>query len=121
MSETAERFLSEVVEFSPSLAEVYRETIKYWAPDLPPITVAYAEIGRKFADIFEELDPNTRASIFALVEAGMQSDDEAIGTAVATGLIEALVGRAWRTGRWEHVREELGPLSKSHADAWLGD
>jgi len=100
---------------------VHRETIEYWAPELPPITIAYAEIGTKLVDIFDALDPNTRRSIFALVETGMQSDDEAVGTAVATGLIEALVGHASRLGRWEHVGEELGPLSKSHADVWLGD
>ncbi|QOZ30630.1 hypothetical protein [Bradyrhizobium sp. CCBAU 53421] len=119
MNEKAEKLLSEIVGLSLPLADVHRGTIDDWAPERPPATIAYGAVGTKLVDIFDELDPNTRRSIFALVEDGMQSDDEATGTAVATGLIEALAGRASRTGRWERVRAELGSLSRSHAEAWL--
>ena len=119
MSESTQRFLTEITTLSRGLAEAHQETIEYWAPDLPPVTVAYAEIGHKLVDEFEEIDTRTRTAVFHLIEEGMEREDEELGTAVATGLIEGMAGRAARRGNWDNVRAELGPLSRSHADAWL--
>jgi hypothetical protein len=50
----------------------------------------------------------------------MESRDQKLVTAVATGLIEALVTRAARTeGLWEQMALFLGPRSRHHAEAWL--
>jgi hypothetical protein len=119
MNDRPLEFLAHVSSLSPRLTQTYQDTLEYWAPDPPPFTVAYADIGRSIVDTFDTLEPSARKEIFSLIEEGMRSDDEALGVAVATGLIEGLAGRASRSGKWPHVRSELGPLCRSHADTWL--
>jgi hypothetical protein len=69
------------------------------------------------------MDSRTSDSIFHLIENGMESSDEELGTAVATGLIEGMVGYACGSGssegRWDEVRSRLRRLSRSHADEWV--
>ena len=120
MNEDTQRFLAEITALSNGLAEAHRETIEYWEPDSPPVTIAFAEIGHRLVDEFEAMDPGTRTSVFHLIEERIESDDEELATAIATGLIEGMAGRAARCGNWDSVRAEFGPLSRFHADAWAG-
>lgn len=118
MSENTEKFLADILALSPALAEAHKDTIDYWCPERPPVIIAYAEVGERLADEFDTMDVEMRSSVFNLIESGMKSEDNELGTAIATGLIEGLIGRAARKGNWPHVRAVLGPLSLSHADAW---
>ena len=57
---------------------------------------------------------------FSLIESAMKSDDLLLGTAMATGLLEALVGRvAQEEGLWARISPLLGPNSLHHAEAWM--
>jgi hypothetical protein len=44
--------------------------------------------------------------------------DAELSRAVATGMIEGIVGRAIRIGIWDEVQPLFGKLSASHAIAW---
>jgi hypothetical protein len=57
--------------------------------------------------------------LFAAIEAGMVSANTVVSTALATGLVEALVSRADNSpGLWEEIESLMGPSSKRHAVAW---
>ncbi len=114
-------FVDRFVKLSPSLADAYEETIDYWAPETPPLTLLFADLGRKIADNFasEALEPYPE--IFDLVEQGMAIDNPELSTAIATGLLEGMISRASQSmGTWHRIRPLLGRLSLSHSDAWIG-
>jgi hypothetical protein len=67
------------------------------------------------------MDSTARKSIFDMIGEGMKSADDALVTAVATGLIEALVGRAAKDGRWPNDSKALGQLSQAHSGAGNSD
>jgi len=113
-------FLDGLARISPVIAQARSETVAYWSPDAPPITTAFAEIGRAIVDNIDAFDSAAQQATFQLIEAGMSSDDEQLSTAVATGQIEGLVGRANRRGNFPDFLARLGPNSRSHALAWHG-
>lgn len=114
-------FLEQIAHASPSLEEAYREIRADWAPESPPITVAFGTVGGKLADAFDALDLPARTRVFDLIEEGMEADDEALSTAIATGLVEAFAAGAVRRGSWNNIKGELRTLSRSHAEAWIGE
>lgn len=121
MNSNVDRFLATIKKLSHELTAAHEKTVEYWLPDHPPITIAFSEIGCCLADDFEKIEKVARERIFLLIEDGVASDDEELGTAVATGLIEGMVVRAITRGNWDSIAMELGPLSKSHAEAWIGN
>lgn len=94
MDNKATELLDRLSRLSPFIAEARNETIDYWSPDEPPITVAFAEIGHAIVDKIDELDSDAQQAAFQMIEEGISSDDEQLSTAVATGLIEGIVGHA---------------------------
>ena len=113
-------FLDQLSNIWPAVNEARDETTAYWHPDEPPLTTAFSEVGRKIMLEFTNLNRELRSSIFALIEEGMASADDELGIAVATGLIEGLIGTAARADvSLEDLLFELGPLSKVHAEAWI--
>ena len=120
MRGSCEAFVRELLELEPSLQVVRDEAIDYWTPEEPPVTTLFAEFGMRVARDFDALGRERAGSVLALVERSVGDGDEALRTAVATGLIEALAAVAEkRPGTWERIRAAMGPASRSHADAWL--
>lgn len=120
MNKYTRHFVDEISAIYPRLAQTHRETIKYWSPEDPPVTIVFGEIGDRIVEDFDAIEPGTKRTLFRRIEEGMASEDEELGTAVATGLIEAMIGKASHLGKnWEMFRPHLGPLTRSHADAWL--
>jgi len=113
-------FLDGLSRISPVIAEARDATIDYWSPDEPPITIAFAEIGHAIVDEIDAFDSAAQQAMFQMIEVGISSDDEQLSTAVATGLIEGMVGRANRRGNFPEFLAKLGPNSRSHAVAWDG-
>jgi hypothetical protein len=121
MNQKCANFIVRLTEIAPSLLAAYNDTLDYWKPEEPPLTTAYGELGDKIVDDFDSFSPDIREAVMSLIEEGMSSDDELLGIAVATGLIEAMVGRASRSqGGVQRVLSQFGPLSRSHAEAWIG-
>lgn len=115
-----EDFVSLLVIASDSLQAAYHEVLDEWQPEEPPVTTLFAALGDRIAEDFvcAGIDANRR--MFSLVEQAMESSDQELVTAVATGLIEALVTRAVRgEGLWAQMVPLLGPRSLHHAEAWL--
>lgn len=103
---------------SPSLGAVYQGTIDYWAPDEPPVIIAFSDLGHRLVDDFNSVDVTVNEAVFRAIESALDSDDLELSTAVATGILEAIIGRAIRIGVWETVQPMLGRKSTLHAAAW---
>lgn len=120
MEKSCREFVDTLIEQAASLQIAYRETVEYWEPDEPPVTTLFAALGGQIAEDFDRTGTEVNQSIFRLIEAAMVSDDRSLVTAVATGLIEAIVGRAWRQeDLWLRILPMLGDLTRQHAEAWV--
>ncbi len=113
-------FVNLLVHQTLGLQAAYEETLEYWRPDEPPITTLFAALGDRIADDFESTEPDVNSRIFALIESAMASGDQKLITAVATGLIEAMISRVTAKQRSSRrLTQELGVLSRKHAEAWM--
>lgn len=121
MSVLVDSFVHEITACSPGLSAAHQATIDYWAPDNPPATVALGELGRRIVDDFNSVGRATNEAIFKMIEEALANGDAELSTAVATGTIEGIVGRAIRIGIWGEVQPLLGKLSASHATAWASE
>lgn len=122
MEPSCKNFVNLLTQLSPGLEATQRETLSDWLPDDPPITTMFAALGDRIADDFDRVSQQVNQQIFNLLETAMESGDIALVTAVATGLIEALVSRAAQVeGLWLRMRPFLGFRSLLHAQAWLAE
>ncbi|KAA5918991.1 hypothetical protein F1536_29020 [Achromobacter xylosoxidans] len=98
----------------------YRDVIDEWQPEEPPVTELFAALGYQIAEDFRCADTDANLRTFSLIEKAMESGDQELITAVATGIIEALVTRAAQVeGLWAQVAPVLGRRSLHHAESWL--
>jgi hypothetical protein len=113
-------FIDALVEQSPTLRSAYQETVDYWQPDEPPVTTLFAALGTRIAKAFDNIGPEINRKTFRLIEAAMTSGDDRLVTAMATGLIEGMIGATERQeGLWPRIAPMLGERSRRHAEAWL--
>jgi hypothetical protein len=119
MRESITRFIREITDISLGLKSTYDNTVAYWNPDEPPTTAALSDLGHKIVDDLNLQELSANEAVFLAIEDAMNSDDEDLSTAVATGMIEGIISRASRTGVWEKIRPILGPASAHYADAWI--
>ena len=120
MNSSCTKFLDRLSSAWPGVADVRKETIEYWKPEEPPLTAAFAEVGGRIVMEIDSIPENTLQSMMSQIDDGMASSDDQLGIAVATWMIEAMIGRAAHTdGRLDEILEKFGPLSKSHAEAWI--
>ncbi len=66
------------------LSSSRRLALEEWGEDIPP-TVLFGKLGKALADHVEELDPETRAHIFQVIEGGLARNNAALKAFVATG------------------------------------
>jgi hypothetical protein len=118
MSVLVDSFVHEITACSPGLSAAHQATIDYWAPDNPPAIIALSELGHRIVDDFNSVDRATNEAIFKMIEEALAKGDAELSRAVATGIIEGIVGRAMRIGIWGEVQPLFGKLSASHATAW---
>ena len=115
-----EDFVALLAEVSSGVGAAYQEVLDEWRPEDPPVTTLFAALGDRIAEDFGSCGVDTNRRVFSLIEQAMESSDQTLVTAVATGLIEALVTRAARSeGLWKQMAPLLGPRSLHHAQAWL--
>jgi hypothetical protein len=112
-------YLRNLVLDIPVLNEKLTRCIKYWGDETPPPIVAFGDIGDAIVDNLTALSGEVRQKVFASIESGMTDPDDDIRTAMATGLIEALISRSdGKPGLWAEIESLLGPDSKKYALAW---
>lgn len=116
-----EDFLSLLTKASGGVRAAYKKSVDEWEPEEPPVTTLFAVIGDRIAEDFALAGVDANRRIFLLIENAMARGDLELVTAVATGLVEALVSRAVQTdGLWEQMVPLLGAKTEFHAKAWLG-
>lgn len=114
-------FVGLLAAISGGVQAAYQEVLAEWLPEEPPVTTLFAALGDRIAEDFDSAGVDTNRQVFSLIEKAMGSGDSGLVTAVATGLIEALVTRAARgEDLWKRMAPFLGPRSLRHAEAWLG-
>ena len=115
-----EDFVGLLAAASSGVQVAYQEVLDGWRPDEPPVTTLFAALGYRIAEDFSNAGIDTNRRLFSLIEQAMESGDQRLVTAVATGLIEALVTRAVRSEYlWDEMTLLLGPRSRHHVEAWL--
>ena len=118
MEKDCEDFLRDFGVLSEYLDKALKDELAYWQPQKPPLTALFGGLGRAFAEHFDSLDDRTRIKAVNMIENAISRGSDQLGTVVATGLIESMVGRAWKKGNWRNIRQLLGESSRNHADAW---
>lgn len=119
METSCNKFIENLLKTSDFLQATQRQTIAAWAPDSPPVTILFAAIGKELACRFDAMENERKKTIFNFIEDGMNSDDNFLRTAVATGIIEGIVSKSSKDeGLWLRIESELGPISKRHARSW---
>lgn len=104
-----------VVTLNASLDQCLRS----WSPAVPPDTVVFARIGDSISEAFPSLSSDERRRIFAAIETGVVSPDEALRTAMVTGMVESLVANTDRKPElWSEFEKLFGPASLKHAVWW---
>ena len=111
-------FAQYMISQSNFLAARYVD-LSYWLdPESPMPFVLIADFGHKIAQEFESIGEKDWSELVSLIEEGLNSEDEYIETAVATGLIEAIVHVAEPIhGLWPRIDSALGPEARAYAEA----
>jgi len=112
-------YLDELAKELKFIQPTINSCVEYWSPEEPPVTVLFGEIGDSIVQNIESLPEGALKACFNLIESGMTSRGEDIGTAVATGLIESMVTKSDGDPQlWNRLEELFGAVSKIHANAW---
>lgn len=120
MDTICREFIDALVGQSPALRSAYQETVDYWQPDEPPVTTLFAALGVRIAETFDDVGMDRHRQTFRLIEAAMTSGDDQLVTAVATGLLEGMIGATeQQVGLWPRIAPMFGERSRQHAEAWL--
>ncbi|WP_145476093.1 DUF7674 family protein [Yersinia similis] len=95
------------------------QCVEYWLPESPPMILLFSRIGKVLVNQFSELNEAEKYVISQHIEDGMQSDNDELATAVATGLIESLVTATDENEElWKAIEAWLHIESRKHAIAW---
>lgn len=112
-------FAESMLARSTFLREHCHNLEEYTDPECPLPISFLGYFGTTIAAHFDALPPGEWAVLSAMIEEGLASEDEEIGTAVATGLIEGLIHRAEAIETlWPRIEAALGPEAREYADAY---
>ena len=112
-------YLRSLVAGVPALESELNRCLQNWGRETPPATIVFAEVGDAIAANLAALPNAARRKIFAAIEGGMVSQDTVLSTAMATGLVEALVASAdQKPDLWKKFESLLGAASMKYAVAW---
>ena len=110
-----------LAQICQSISGCIESTYKEWYPDDPPSTVLFGEIGWRIAQVDKSIPNSTRMTLFSEIERFMKNGSETLQTAVATGLLEALLAAA-SSGTvnfdFSRIAACLGAQSRAHCHAW---
>lgn len=111
--------LSRFSRVAPVVEAAVDRIVRAWAPEVPPLTVALAEIGQDIVAQAAELPDETLRAAFALVEDVLTSGTAADQDAVATGLLESVwAGTDDRPVERARILAFLGQQAREYCRAW---
>lgn len=106
-------------ELFPGFDAEIRRLCDEWAPEEPPFTVLMASVGHRIAN---EVDAYSKAPNAERLSRGIErmlcDGNEEVKNAVATGLLEALMGSVGQKPDAERLFHQLGPQAKEYCRAW---
>jgi hypothetical protein len=85
-------------------------------PSLTLVICGY--FGRGMAENFQSFSQDEMERLSSLIEENINSDDEYLGTCIATGLLEALYNECHEIGNWDDVKQALGEEAMHYIEAW---
>lgn len=120
MNKNLKEYLSLFFVLSDEIQILLNEFDHEWENDEdPPYVFLFSKIGKVIANNVFLFDYKKQIEIFSHIESGINSDNEYLATAVATGLVEALVNVSdGNPELWNKIESHLGTESKKHAIAW---
>jgi hypothetical protein len=119
MNAPTQKCLQTLIGITPVIDRSVECLVSSWSPETPPVTVVFSQIGDAIADHLVQMPTDVQQALFAEIERGMCSQDVDLRTAVATGLIEALVGKSDKQpGLFAQLEKLFGPASTKHALEW---
>lgn len=119
MNASTQDCLQTLIGLDPAVGKSVERLVASWFPEAPPVTIIFSQAGDTIADHLAQMSVDTQREIFDVIERGMTSQEEELRNAVATGLIEALVGKSDRQpGLFAQFEQLFGPASAKHAMEW---
>ncbi len=110
-------FVTELCK-NKKMEEARQDFIDFWE-EYEANTVLFGAFGRAISDSFNEINRKEKERIFLLIEENVNSDDEHLGTCIATGLLEALYNVCHEVDNWDDVKQFLGKNSMGYIEAWI--
>ena len=113
------RFAESMLSHSAFLRGQCHDLDDYRDPEAPLAIPLLGHFGVTIAANFDTIPPGEWKTLSAMIEQGLASGDEDVGTAVATGLVEGLIHRAETVENlWPRIEAALGSAARSYADAY---
>ncbi|MDX6915003.1 hypothetical protein R9X49_07760 [Pectobacterium carotovorum] len=91
MDEYVNEYLSMFTQRSEYIKNEVNNSIEYWLPDPPPTILLFSLVGKALVNQLALLRESDKLNFFQHIEMGVTSENTDLATAVATGLVEALV------------------------------
>ena len=119
MNVQTQEYLERLTRMAPALGDCVARLAASWAPESPPLTILFSEVGDAIASHLAQMPRDLQQKLFAEIERGISSQNDELRTALTTGLIEALVGRSDKQPELVAELELLfGARSLKHAREW---
>lgn len=111
--------IEDIIGDNDILNETKENTIEYWRPDLPPITVIFADIGLALGKNMDRISIQDVKDIIKRAEKWRKIGDDSIETAVSTGFIETFASECHKLNKWDDLKNMISPQFRLDGDLWV--
>ncbi|GKW01866.1 hypothetical protein PEC301877_06810 [Pectobacterium carotovorum subsp. carotovorum] len=119
MDKYVNEYLSVFTHKSEYIKNEANQSIEYWLPDPPPTILLFSLVGKALVNQLALLRESDKLNFFQHIEMGINSENTDLATAVATGLVEALITASDEDESvWGKIENYLHSESKNHALSW---
>ncbi|NEQ42446.1 MAG: hypothetical protein F6K00_02340 [Leptolyngbya sp. SIOISBB] len=116
MDEITLKKIEKFSRITPSMHLAFERVVDDWSPEIPPLTILFAEIGDSFVRDFKAIDDRESQAVFNAIETMLTGKDEALNVGASTGFLEAI---AVKPEFDKKAKSMLGEESKKFLHAWL--
>jgi hypothetical protein len=102
-------------EMTPFMKLAFKKVVDEWAPEFPPLTILFSELGTSFIGTFELTENQKNKEVLDAVEAMLKGNDENLDIGASTGFLEAI---AVKDSFTKAVKAMLGEESRSFLKSW---
>ena len=109
----------QLVSTADSIRSEYETVVHEWLPDAPPLTIVFSTIGRGLCCYAPRASGHDLSAIGKIIENIFVYGESPVKNAVATGLLEAVLGEA-SAGRFdmELLSKHFGPKTMDYCIEW---